>query len=135
MLAVFKSLLLIRSVKVILLKFNLLKLPVLWVWAVNIIKFLNISGMNIDQNFIIIEQLHHPLILGLDFMQQHNVSIDFDRRIMTFHDNLVAVALKCDSKFGYPRSLKRKVIPADSEVTIPVKLSKCFKQDVVCKSL
>ena len=35
---------------------------------------LKISGMNIDQNFIIIEQLHHPLVLGLDFMQQHNVN-------------------------------------------------------------
>ena len=92
---------------------------------------LNISGMNIDQNFIIIEQLHHPLILGLDFMQQHNVNIDFHRRVMTFHDNLVAVALICDSKFGYARSLKREVIPAESEVAIPVKLSKCCKQDVI----
>ena len=36
---------------------------------------LNISRMSIDQNFIIIEQLHHPLIFGLGFMQQHNVNI------------------------------------------------------------
>ena len=69
--------------------------------------------------------------MGLDFMQQHNVNIDFHCWIMTFHDTLVAVALICDSKFGYARSLKREVIPAESEVTIPVKLSKCFKQDVV----
>ena len=27
--------------------------------------------------------------------------------------------------------MKREVIPAESEVTVPVKLSKCFKQDVV----
>ena len=64
-------------------------------------------------------------------MQQHNVNIDFHRQVMTFHDNLVAVALICDSKFGYARSVKREIIPAESEITIPVKLSKGAKQDVV----
>ena len=92
---------------------------------------LKIAGVDFDQNFIIIEQLHHPLILGLDFMQQHNVKIDFQYRHMTFHDNLVAVALTCDSKFGYARSVKREVIPAESEITIPVKLSKSAEQNVV----
>ena len=87
--------------------------------------------MNSDQNFIIIEKLNHPPILGLYFMHQHNVNIDFHQQILTFHNNLVAVALICDSKFGYARNLKREVISAESEVTIPVKLSKCFKQDVV----
>ena len=92
---------------------------------------LKISGINVDQNFIVLEQLHHPLILGLDFMQQQNVKIDFQQRLMSFHDNLVAVALTCDSKFGYARSVKREVIPAESEFTIPVKLSKSAKQNVV----
>ena len=50
--------------------------------------------------------------------------IDFHRRVVTFHDNLVAVALICDSKFGYARSVKREIIPAESEITILVKLSK-----------
>ena len=92
---------------------------------------LKLSGVDYDKNFIIIEQLHHPLILGLDFMQQHNVKIDFQYRHMTFNDNLVAVALTCDSKFGYARSVKREVIPAESEITIPVKLSKSAEQNVV----
>lgn len=92
---------------------------------------LKISGLNVDQNFIIIEQLHHPLILGLDFMHEHNVNIDFHRRVMTLHDHLVAVALTSDSKFGYARSVRQEVIPAESEVTIPVKLSKCAKNEVM----
>lgn len=92
---------------------------------------LKISGVNIDQNFIIIEQLHHPLILGLYFINNHNVNIDFHQRVLTFHDNLVATALVCDSKYGYARSIKREVIPAESEITIPVKLSKSAKQNIV----
>ena len=85
------------------------------------------SGLNVDQKFIVIEQLHHPLILGLDFMQEHNVNIDFHSRVMTLHDHLVAVALTSDSKFGYARSVRQEVIPAESEITVPDKLSKCAK--------
>ena len=91
---------------------------------------LKISGLNVDQNFIIIEQLHHSLILGLGFMQDHNVNIDFHCRVMTLYDHLVAVALTSDSKFGYARSVRQEVIPAESEL-IPVKLSKCAKNEVM----
>ena len=61
---------------------------------------LKITGLTVEQSFIIVEQLHHPLILGLDFMHEHNVNIDFYRRVMTIHDNLVAVALTCDNSLA-----------------------------------
>ena len=83
---------------------------------------MEISGLNVEQSFIIVEQLHQPLLLRLDFMHEHKVNIDFHHRVMTFHDNLVAVT--CESKFGYASSVKKVVIQAESEVTIPIKLSK-----------
>ena len=39
--------------------------------------------------------------------------------------------MTCDSKFGYARSVKKVIIPAESEVTVPVKLSKGAKYATV----
>ena len=92
---------------------------------------LKISGLNVHQNFIIISQLHHPLILGLDFMQAYQVRIDFHHKIMTIGNDSVTVALACDSKFGYARCIKSTVISPESEAVIPVKISKTQKNETV----
>lgn len=72
---------------------------------------LNISGLKVDQKFIVIDQLHHPLILGLDFMQTYQVNIDFHHKLMTIGNDAIIVALACDSKHGYARCIKSEVIP------------------------
>lgn len=92
---------------------------------------LNISGLKIDQNFIVLEHLHHSVILGLDFMKDYHVKIDFHKRIMTVMDELVSVSLICDSKFGYVRCMKPVDIPAETEIDIPVRISREYKNDTV----
>ena len=84
---------------------------------------LNISGLLVEQTFIIVEQLHHSLILGLDFLKMYQVVIDFDRKVLIIGNDAIVVALACDSKYGYARCIKTETIPAESEVVIPVKLS------------
>ena len=71
---------------------------------------LNISGLNVGQNFIVISQLHHPLILSLDFMKTYQVHIDFNHKIMTIGNDAVIVALACDSKYGYARCIRKETL-------------------------
>ena len=84
---------------------------------------LNISGLNVHQRFIVIDQLHHPLILGLDIRQTYQVHIDFHHKIMTIGNDAIVGALACDSKYGYARCIKSEVIQPGTETVNPVKLS------------
>ena len=92
---------------------------------------LNISGLKVDQKFFVIDQLHHPLILGLDFMETYQVNIDFHHKLMTIGNDAIIVALACDSKHGYARCIKSDVIPPGKETVIPVKLSGGHKNETV----
>lgn len=85
---------------------------------------LDISGLKIEQTFTVLESLHHPVILGIDFMISQKVKIDFHHNIMSLLDDTVSLALACDSKFGYARCLKPEIIPANSEIHVKVRLSK-----------
>ena len=95
---------------------------------------LNISGMNAHQKFIVIDQLHHPLILGLDFMQTYQVHIDFHHKILIIGKDAIVGALACDSKYGYARCIKSEVIQPGTETVIPVKLSGSHKNETAFKT-
>lgn len=92
---------------------------------------LNISGLQIDQTFAVIDSLHHDIILGLDFMTSNHVKIDFQQRCLSVGDDTVVVALACDSKLGYARPVKRFTISAQSETVVPVKVSGGYKNETV----
>jgi hypothetical protein len=92
---------------------------------------LRFSGCEFKQNFIVLEQLHHPVIIGLDFMKDYRVKIDFHKQLMTIMDETICVALVRDSNFGYVRSLKPISVPPETEISIPVRVSKEFKNNTV----
>ena len=92
---------------------------------------LNIGGLHISQKFIVIEKLHHKVILGLDFMTTNHVRIDFHNRLLSVGEDTVTVALLCDSKFGYARPEYKVTIPANSELAVPVRLSGGHKNATV----
>ena len=47
---------------------------------------LNFGGLNVDHTFHVKDDLHHSIILGLDFMEKYRVNIDtidlFSRRLL-----------------------------------------------------
>ena len=70
--------------------------------------------------FYIIEDLHHTLILGYDFMEAHNVT--FKGKKMVLQDNIKVCHLHTNT--GYARTIKPITFPANSEVDIQVKIAR-----------
>ena len=84
-----------------------------------------IEKLKVDQSFIVLESLHHPIILGLDFMSAKQVHIDFHRQLLTLADDLVSVYMMFAESGGTVRSLK-------SEVFVPVKVPEsCANKSVL----
>ena len=69
--------------------------------------------------FYVIEDLHHTLILGHDFMESHNVTLDFK---MIIQDNIKVCHLHTNT--GYARTIKPITLPANSEVDMQVKIAR-----------
>lgn len=78
--------------------------------------------LSVTYPFYVIEDLHHSLILGHDFMETHNVTLDIRGKQMIIQDNLKVCHLRTNT--GYARTTKPTVIKAHSEVDIQVKLQK-----------
>ena len=91
----------------------------------------NIDGLIVHQKFVIVENLHHEFILGLDFMVQNHVKIDFHNRLLSVGEDAVTVSLLCDNLFGYARPSKRVTIASNSEVIVPVRVSGVNKNDTI----
>lgn len=81
-----------------------------------------ISGVRIHFTFHILEQLNHPLIIGIDFLTIHNAAWDIPAGKLYLQDKLICASLM-PSKTGYLRTNKPIVIPSQSEVNIEGKVS------------
>ena len=79
--------------------------------------------------FYVIEDLHHSLILGHDFMESHNVTLDIRGKKMILQDNIKVCSLQTNT--GYARTVKPVVLPANSEVDIQVKIARVNNTDEV----
>lgn len=90
-----------------------------------------ISGVIFEQEFIVIKQLHHSLILGIDFMTSNRCVIDFHYNVLSFMSAEISVALTRDSRFGYARCTKPEIVPANSEVTVNVRISGSHKNETL----
>ncbi|WAR08352.1 hypothetical protein MAR_018310, partial [Mya arenaria] len=73
------------------------------------------GSLTVSYQFLIVEDLHHSLIIGHDFMDAHNVKLDI--RAKTDVCNL-----RTDT--GYARTVRPTVVKAMSEVNIPVKIAR-----------
>ena len=79
--------------------------------------------------FYIIEDLHHSVILGHDFMETHNVTLDIRGKKMHIQDNIKVCNLQTNT--GYARTVKGTTLPANSEVDIQVKIARVNDNDEV----
>ena len=79
--------------------------------------------------FYVVKDLHHSLILGHDFMEAHNVTLDIRRTKMTIQDSLKVCSWQ--TNIGYARTVKPTTIYANSEVEIPVKIPRVTKDEEV----
>lgn len=99
--------------------------PVLGVVIVNV-KF---GTLGLSYPFYVVEDLHHSLILGHDFMEAHNVTLDIKGKKMLIQDQVKVCSLRTNT--GYARTVKPIKLPANSEIDIPVKIARVSTNEEV----
>ena len=91
---------------------------------------ITISGITISFEFFILQNLIHPVILGMDFLKFHKVQIDLDKRTIYIQDKLVSACF-LKRKTGLARTGKCVTIPAGSQMNIELKVSRRKPGEVV----
>jgi hypothetical protein len=88
-----------------------------------------IKGLRMPTVFQIMENLTYPLILGIDFLKEHQATIDTHNSIITFYDDLVATpfARKRPHNITYVRSRRSVTIPPLSEAVIQCNIDRHYK--------
>ena len=86
------------------------------------------SGVTVSYSFHVIENLHHSLILGLDFMEAFKVKIDVGNKTMSILDAQVCML---STNAGYARISNPVTIPPLSEADINIKISRCTNEEVL----
>ena len=82
---------------------------------------ISFGSLIISHGFLVVEDLHHSLILGHDFLETNKVTIDVASKQMTIQDIKVC-SLKTDT--GFARTIRQTNIRANSEVVIPIKIAR-----------
>jgi len=85
---------------------------------------INIGNVILSQSFHVFSHIHHPMILGMDFLDQNNATIDLLNKRLLIHEDLISVSLAATNA-GYVRAKKPVVIPPLSQADIPVHISRC----------
>ena len=85
------------------------------------------------QAFHVFNYLYTPVILGFDFLQNHNAKIDLASQTLTLKDGFIAVCLSqtlTDSQ-GLGRAKCNLIIPPRSHSNAPLRLSNVKNGDQV----
>ena len=99
--------------------------PVLGVIEI-VIKF---GTLGLTYPFYVIEDLHNSIILGHDFMEAHNVTLDIRGKKMNIQNDVKVCNLQTNT--GYARTIKPVALPANSEIDINVKIARINTGDEV----
>jgi hypothetical protein len=77
----------------------------------------------IPQQFLVIRNLHHSGVLGMDMLQACRANINLQDKTLHLFDNLIVTPLTTNKDAGNALCLMQRVrIPARSEAIIPVML-------------
>lgn len=89
---------------------------------------LNLSGLVVHFNFMIIPDLVHDLILGQDFLLRSQAVINYASKTVTFFDNFVALGLtfRDQSEGSILRVSANVSIPPRSVLLVPVRIPQRF---------
>jgi hypothetical protein len=84
----------------------------------------------IPQQFLVIRNLHHSGVLGMDMLQACRANINLQDKTLHLFDNLIVTPLTTNKDAGNALCLVQRVrIPARSEAIIPVTLFRQAKHD------
>jgi hypothetical protein len=84
----------------------------------------------IPQQFLVIRNLHHSGVLGMDMLQACRANINLQDKTLHLFDNLIVTPLTTSKDAGNALCLMQRVrIPARSEAIIPVMLLRPTKHD------
>ena len=74
---------------------------------------LKIAGLTIPQSFIVVDTLTHPLILGVDFLQSHQASLNFATRDLLLY--LFFILFKQECRMPIDTALRVGDIPSAAQ--------------------
>ena len=87
----------------------------------------NLNGLIIPFDAFVLLNLNESLILGVDFLTATSAKLDFNTGIISFEDDLVALAITpTTTKHDYIRVIATTVLQPNTESIIPVKAPKHF---------
>ena len=89
---------------------------------------LSFGWLRVSFPFHVVNSLHHTIILGVGFMEQHNVHLDIANKTMSLHDTMI-----CTLQFSscYTRTCAPVYIDPHCEVDIGANVSHCQNGDQV----
>jgi len=97
----------------------------------NLTATVKVAGINIEHTFLVIKNLTMSCLLGIDFLDLAQVSIDFTRRTVSFLDNLVTVPLGSNDYRDYVvRSQQSVKIPANTEAILTVTVPRKYQRQL-----
>ena len=83
---------------------------------------MKISKAQLRFKFYVMQDLQHPVILGIDFLEAHKVEIDLNRKVVFFDDKLVQTPM-VQSHAGLGRLFQPTTIPANSQMNVLIAVS------------
>lgn len=83
---------------------------------------LNFGGLNTEYTFHVTENLHHSVILGIDFMERFRVNIDIGNKTMSILETKIC---SLSTNTGFARTSAAFTIQPNHEADINIKLSRC----------
>ena len=83
---------------------------------------IKISKAQLRFKFYVMQDLQHPVILGIDFLEAHKVEIDLNRKVVFFDDKLVQTPM-VQSHAGLGRLFQPTTIPANSQMNVLIAVS------------
>ena len=88
---------------------------------VNLTIKINVKNFNFDLH--VIESIPHSVIIGMDFLQANNVTINMAQNSIKFPDETEKIAL-LETNAGLARCVNSCKIPPNSETVLPVHVSR-----------
>ena len=83
---------------------------------------LKLSDLCISQSFIVLDRLSCPLLLGLDFLTNHQASLNFADMRLLLYNGLTSVPFVKEGDHCPIHVMKTTFIPSFTEVLLPVRV-------------
>lgn len=88
-----------------------------------------IAGARFDFKFHVLDDFHHKLIIGVDFLYENKCFVDLGQGMLYVKEGLISARLTVQS--GSAKVTKPVCIPAREETELPVSISRTFKNEII----